>query len=345
MAKQVNGIVRVALIGSGGISAAHGKGFIKYKDKIQCVALCDVSADNLTKRSEQLKDVGGGGKQFKDWKVMLKEMGGEVDAVDICLPHHLHAPAILDAAAAGKHILCEKPMCMSLAEADKIAAAVKSSGVTYMSAHNQLFMPVVQEAKRMIDAGEIGKVLWLRSQDCFRAGGEGGDPFKGSWRANLKTQGGGELIDTGYHPSYRLLYLAGAPAVSITAQMGRYAQKIEGEDTASVQVRFANGVIGEILTSWAFPLPHGTHHIHVMGEKGEIFGSSDTLYHLPRGAKEPTKRDFAPADTFAEEIGHFADCLREGKRPIHSHEEGRAVLELILNATKAAEGWQKTAMV
>ena len=61
----------------------------------------------------------------------------------------------------------------------------------------------------MIDAGEIGKVLWLRSQDCFRAGGEGGDPFKGSWRANLKTQGGGELIDTGYHPSYRLLYLAG----------------------------------------------------------------------------------------------------------------------------------------
>ena len=112
-----------------------------------------------------------------------------------------------------------------------------------------------------------------------------------------------------------------------------------------MQVRFANGVIGEILTSWAFPLPYGTHHIHMMGEKGEIFGSSDTLYHLPRGAKEPTKRDFAAADTFAEEIGHFADCLREGKRPIHSHEEGRAVLELILNATKAAEGWQKTAVV
>lgn len=345
MAKKVDGVVRVGLIGSGGISAAHGKGFIKYADKIKCVALCDVSDDNLKKRSEQLKDVGGGGKQFKDWKVMLKEMGGEIDAVDICLPHHLHAPAIMDSAAAGKHILCEKPMCMSLAEADQIADAVKKSGVTYMSAHNQLFMPVVQEAKRMIDAGEIGKVLWLRSQDCFRAGGEGGDPFKGSWRASLKTQGGGELIDTGYHPSYRLLYLAGAPAVSIHSQMGRFAQRIEGEDTASVQVRFANGVIGEILTSWAFPLPHGTHHIHIMGEKGEIFGSSDTLYHLPRGGKEPTKRDFTPADTFAEEIGHFADCLREGKRPIHSHEEGRAVLELILNATKHAEGWQSSAMV
>jgi predicted dehydrogenase len=232
-------------------------------------------------------------------------------------------------------------MCMSLAEADQIAAAVKKAGVTYMSAHNQLFMPVVQEAKRLIEAGEIGKVLWLRSQDCFRAGGEGGNPFKGSWRADLKTQGGGELIDTGYHPSYRLLYLAGSPAVSIHGQMGRYVQQIEGEDTASVQVRFASGAIGEILTSWAFPLPYGTHHIHVMGERGQIFGSDNTLYHLPKGATEPTKRTFDAVDTFEAEISHFADCLRQGKRPIHGVEEGRAVLELILNASKNADGWQK----
>src|SRR5687768_14482289 len=343
MAAKVSGPVRVALIGSGGISKAHGKGFLKHADKIKCVALVDVSAENLKTRTEQLAPTGTTPRTFGDWKTCLRDMAGEVDAVDICLPHHLHAPAILDAAAAGKHILCEKPMCMSLAEADQIAAAVRASGVTYMSAHNQLFMPVVQEAKRMIDAGAIGKVFWLRSQDCFRAGGEGGNPFKGSWRANLKTQGGGELIDTGYHPSYRLLYLAGAPAVSINGQMGRYVQQIEGEDCASVQVRFANGVIGEILTSWSFPLPHGTHHIHVMGEKGEIFGTSDTLYHLPRGSKEPSRRDFAPVDTFAEEIGHFADCLREGKRPIHSHEEGRAVLELILKASENSAGWQETA--
>src|SRR5687768_4816928 len=345
MAAKVSGPVRVALIGSGGISKAHGKGFLKHADKIKCVALVDVSAENLKTRTEQLAPTGTTPRTFSDWKACLKEMGGEIDAVDICLPHHLHAPAILDAAAAGKHILCEKPMCMSLAEADQIGAAVRSSGVTYMSAHNQLFMPVVQEAKRMIDAGEIGNALWLRSQDCFRAGGEGGNPFKGSWRANLKTQGGGELIDTGYHPSYRLLYLAGSPAVSIHGQMGRYVQQIEGEDTASVQVRFASGALGEILTSWAFPLPHGTHQIHVMGERGQIFGSENTLYHLAEGAKEPAKRSFDDVHTFEAEIGHFADCLIDGKRPIHSVEEGRAVLELILNASQNAEGWQKTAHV
>src|SRR5947208_3349586 len=160
-AASVKAPVRVAIVGAGGISAAHGQGFLKHPDKLRCVALCDVSGENIAKRSEQLKPTGATPRAFKDWKAMLAEMGGEVDAVDICLPHHLHAPAILDAAAAGKHILCEKPMCMNLIEADEIAAAVKSAGVTYMSAHNQLFMPVVQEAKRLIDGGEIGRVYWL----------------------------------------------------------------------------------------------------------------------------------------------------------------------------------------
>lgn len=342
MAANIHGVARVAIIGAGGIAGAHAKGFITHADKIRCAALVDVSQENLRKRSEQLG--GGNIRTFGDWKVMLREMAGEIDAVDICLPHHLHGQAIIDAADAGKHILCEKPMCTSLAEADRIASAVKKAGVIYMSAHNQLFMPVVQEAKRMIDAGEIGRVFWLRSQDCFTVGK---GRFKGSWRADVKTQGGGELIDTGYHPSYRLLHLAGSPAVSVHGQMGRFLNDIQGEDAASVQVRFANGAIGEILTSWAFPNPFGTHQIHVIGETGQIFGSENTLYHLPAGAAaEPAKRTFAAVDTFEAEVGHFAECLRgERKRPLHGVEEGRAVLDLILQAAGNADGWQETAVV
>jgi predicted dehydrogenase len=332
--------IRVAFIGSGGISNAHGQAFLKHPEMLKCVALCDVSQENIAKRTEQLAPTGAKPRAFNDWKVMLKEMAGEIDAVDICLPHHLHCAAILDACEAKKHILCEKPMCMSLAEADKIAGAVSKSGVTYMSAHNQLFMPAVAEAKKMLDAGTIGKVRWLRSQDCFRAGGEGGDPFRGSWRASLSTQGGGELIDTGYHPSYRLLHLAGSPAVSVQAQMGRYVQNIEGEDTASVTIRFANGAIGEIFTSWAFANPYGSHQIHLIGEKGQIFGSENTLYHLPNGAKELQKREYEPVNTFTAELLHFAECISQGKRPVHSVEEGRAVLELILRATESARGWK-----
>lgn len=338
MAGSTKPPVRVALIGAGGIAGAHVRGIAKHPDKIRCVAMVDVANDNLDKRS---KELGQSPRTFSDWKVMLKEMRDEIDAVDICLPHHLHGPAILDAAAAGKHILCEKPMCTSLAEADQILAAVGKSGVTYMSAHNQLFMPVVQEAKRMIESGALGRVYWIRSQDCFTASNT--ERAQWGWRADRKSQGGGELIDTGYHPSYRLLYLASAKPAQINAVCGRFALDIDGEDTASVQVRFENGVLGEILTSWAMHLPYGTHHIHVIGSEGQLFGSDNTLYHLPKGKNEPTRQVFDSVDTFEAELAHFADCLTSGKRPIHAAEEGKAVLELILRSYASDAGWEKTA--
>src|SRR5262249_48203164 len=163
----------------------------------ECVALCDIRPEAMEARAKQL---GYEPRRYANWKTMLKELAGEVDAVDICLPHHLHGEAILDACAAGLHVLCEKPMCISLKEGDGIAKAVKRVGVTYMSAHNQLFMPVVREAKAMIDDGAIGRVRWMRSQDCFQVPLGEKNPFKGTWRSKVKTQGGGELIDTGYHP-------------------------------------------------------------------------------------------------------------------------------------------------
>ena len=125
--------------------------------------------------------------------------------------------------------------------------------------------------------------------------------------------------------------------------MGRFLQEIEGEDTAGVQVRFANGSLGEILTSWAFANPYGTHQIHVIGEKGQLFGSGSELYLLPAGFSQPALRKLREADTFTAQMACFADCVRNGKRPPHSVEEGRAVLEVILRAAGDAKGWEKSA--
>lgn len=339
MPTAVKDVVRVLLIGSAGIANAHANGYIKHKDKIRIVGLCDNVATNFPAMLEKLAATGHPApKTFPDWKVALKDLGAGVDAVDICLPHHLHAPAILDAAAAGKHILCEKPMCMTLAEADQILAAVKAADVTYMSAHNQLFMPCVREARKMLDEGLLGKVMYVRSADCFRAAGHW---FKGTWRASLKTQGGGELIDTGYHPTYRILHLAGGKVApgGVRSTMARFAIPIEGEDTAAVQMRFDHGAIGEVLTSWAMGLPYGTYQIHIVGEKGQLFGSEEKLHYLPVGAKEPALFTYPQVDTFAEEIGHFADCLKNNTRPLHGPEEGKAVLEVILAAAESAKGW------
>jgi predicted dehydrogenase len=326
--------VRLAIIGAGGISNEHAKGVMEHTEKVECVALCDVSEANLDTRAKQL---GGEPRRFNDWKKMLVEMGSGIDAVDICLPHHLHAPAIFAAAAAGKHVLCEKPMCISLEEADRIVEAVKKAGIIYMSAHNQLFTPALLEMKRMLDAGDLGKVYWIRSQDAFIVPA---DVLQGQWRSQMKLQGGGELIDTGYHPTYRLLFLAGSEVAAVRGTMGRFRMQLEGEDTASVQVRFANGIIGEIFTSWAMPRPHGTHDLHIIGEKGEVFGTGNLIYHLPTGEKTPTEKTLPEVHTFTAQIGCFADCIREGKRPPHGPEEGREVLRVILNAAQSADGWQ-----
>ena len=329
--------LNVALLGAGGIAGVHVKGILAHKDKLECTALCDVSDAALALRAAQL---GNDPARYHDWNTLFAEQH-DLDAVIIALPHQFHAPAILAATAAGKHILCEKPMCTTLKEADEILAAVKRSGVTYMSAHNQLFTPVVREAKRLLDDGLIGQLRWLRTQDCFVSGATS---MRGTWRGSVASQGGGELIDTGYHPSYLLLYLAGAPLAEVKGSMSRFHMQIEGEDTASVQVRFQNGVLGEVLTSWAMPLPYGTHKLHLVGDKGELFGSDNILYYRPTGFAEPAERILpAVESTFSEEIGYFADCVQSGSRPLHGAEDGRAVLELILKATQSAEGWQETA--
>ncbi len=337
MDSAVSPKVHLAIIGAGGISAEHAQGILANPGLAECVALCDVSDENLQKRNEQL---GGGCRLFHDWRTMLAELGDGLDAVDICLPHHLHAPAITDVARAGKDVLCEKPLCTTLAEADRLVEVVRETGVLYQSAHNQLFMPCVVEAKKRIVAGEIGEVRWLRSQDCFV------NPvtvLKDKWRASLKTQGGGELIDTGYHPTYRLLHLAGSEVVGVRASMARFTQPIEGEDTASVQVRFASGAIGEILTSWSMNNPHGSHQIHVAGSTGQLWGSHHTLWLLPDGEKEPRQIDLEPVQTIPAQVGDFVRRVRSRERPLHSVEEGRTVLDVIVRATTDADGWQALA--
>jgi predicted dehydrogenase len=328
--------LRIAIIGTGGISSSHARAILHYGEKVECVALCDVDEGNLRKRNEQL---GGGKKCFGDWNVMLSEYGGQFDAVAICLPHHLHSRAILDCAAAGKHILCEKPLCITLEEAQEIIDTVKRTGITFMPGHNALFAPFVARVKQSIDSGLIGRVLHMRSQACFLNRAD----FSQAWRGRADLQGGGELIDTGYHGTYSLLYFAGSPVVEVKAVMGRFRHRIQGEDTASVQILFENGSIGEIFTSWATARPHGTHDLHIIGEKGELFGSDNTLFHLREAHRQPDRIDLPKTDTFTEQMSYFVDCVREGKRPLHSVEESREVLRVILDATKSAAGWEKYA--
>jgi len=151
--------------------------------------------------------------------------------------------------------------------------------------------------------------------------------------------GGGEVIDTGWHATYRLLALADDRPVEVTAMMDRFALKqLSAEDTGVLLVRFASGVIGEILTSWAFS-PVGAWHFEVGAEHGSLAGGKTRLVHQLHGWPEPIEFTKIPDDlpqTFANEITHFLDIVQDGAESQASFEHAARVLQLTLAAYTAA---------
>jgi len=319
--------VRIGLIGAGGIAGAHVAGYRRNPDTVDFAAIADPVRESAEKRRGEDDRV----RIYADYREMIA--AGGLDAVDICLPHHLHADAVIAAADAGLHVLCEKPLCLTLDEAGAIAAAVERTGVTVMCAHNQLFQPAVAAAKDLIESGALGRVYEVRTTDSFF------NDFtieSMGWRARAATSGGGELIDTGYHPLYLLQHLAGGTPVEVGAMLSRHRLEfMEGEDSAQVLVRYDNGVVGHVTTSWAYEPAVGTEKFSLVGEKGSLSSDGTTLHVRVRG-EEPVTTTFEPVHEFAAEVAHFAECLLEGRRPIQTHVEGIDVLGVILAAYESA---------
>jgi len=322
--------IRVALIGGGSIADAHLDGYLLATDRASVTAVADIDAE----RARHCAERAGGARVFADYREMIGS--GLVDAVDICLPHHLHKDAIVAAAAAGKHVLCEKPLCLTVAEAEAVRRAVSDSGITLMCAHNQLFLPAVARARDIVREGGLGTVYEARTTDSFF---NPLDPETIGWRADRATSGGGELIDTGYHPTYLLLHLMNSQPIEVAAMLSRHhLDFLEGEDSAQVLVRFEDGAVGAIVTSWAYDPAGSTEKFSVVGENGSLWSDGSTLHHQPRGGDIVTER-FAEAEphTIALEVVDFVACLREGRRPINTEVEGIAVLKVILAAYASAD--------
>ncbi len=328
----------VGIIGCGGISNSHARGWNASSDRAKVVAVADVVDAAAQTRAAQV----GGARVYADYNELLQDP--KVDAVDICLPHHVHKEAAVAAANSGKHILIEKPLCLDMDEAKEIEAAVQASGITLMCAHNQVFTESVQEIKPRIDDGLLGDVIWIHSADCFitrpyvRIGSAShGSHAPGTWRSKRELMGGGELIDTGYHPTYRLLYLAGSPAVSVSALMTNHRlPQLDGEDTAQVLVAFENGSTGQILSSWAMHLPSG-YMIHVVGDRGVISAGAGRIEVKLNGMDRPAIKELQVPDTIAREIAHFIGCLENGEAPVQGLADGIATLRLIRGAYQSVE--------
>lgn len=332
--------LEVGLIGCGGITRAHVEGWKKVADRAEIVAVADVSEEAARERVAQI------GRQvtiYADYNELLEDEG--IDAVDIALPHHLHRDALVAAAEAGKDIMSEKPLCLTLEEAADVDRAVEDGDVIMMAAHNQLFFPSVLQARQMIMEGDLGEIYMVNSVDCGARRGSlsldkssWGEPVESAttWRADPEKMGGGELIDTGYHPAYRLLFLAGEKPTGVSASLGTYRRPMEREDTANVLLGFESGMTGRIFSSWAMRAPGARPTLfNVMGEAGQLWGEIDKLYFQPVGFQTPATVEYPEWNygrSFAAEIAHFVDAVEGGFEPLHSVAEATDTLQVILAA-------------
>jgi predicted dehydrogenase len=326
--------LRVGIIGAGWMGVVHATAWQTNATRADVVAVADVSPARARDVADRF--TAGRAGTFSTPADLLANP--DVEAVDICLPHHLHAETIRLAARAGKAILCEKPLCTSLDEAAEIARVLHETGVPFMCAHNQLFQPSLIEAQRVLAAGTLGDVFLVRSIEAsqnrmFRTGRLPVEIAAGesshTWRADLKRMGGGEVLDTGYHAAYRLLALAGERPVEVMAMTGHYfVQEIDAEDTGLVLVRFASGTLGEIVTSWAFGLP-GDWQFEIGAARGSLAGSPTRFARRlddDPGVIEVTSDE---VHTYTSEVTHFLDVLQRGESNRASFEHAARAFQLI----------------
>lgn len=186
-------------------------------------------------------ELGGSGSFGSYESAMAYE---RVDAVYICTPHYLHLEHARMAAAAGKHILMEKPLARTAEESQAIIDSAAGAGVTLMVAENYRFMPPVLAAKEIVDRGDIGTLRLVQLQEDF--------PFQpAEWRNEADLNGGGVIIDGGIHKASLLAYLAGNPSEVYAAEVPSAQPGLAAEDGVVAMLRYSSGLVGVINHTWS----------------------------------------------------------------------------------------------
>ncbi|MEJ2665727.1 MAG: Gfo/Idh/MocA family oxidoreductase [Deinococcales bacterium] len=327
--------VRVAVIGTGSISRRHVEGYREAGATV--VAVCDVDEAALERRAREWAVT----RRYRDFTRMFAD--GGFDAVSIAAPTAVHHPATLAAAAAGVHVLVEKPIALSLTLADEMIDACRKAGVLMQVNHQLRSGGPAKRAKELLDAGAIGRVTYVRLRQAHDWAGLGVRPSF----ATRASSGGGTLLDNGCH----LMDLArffGGRVDEVFARTASLQYDVEVEDTAVVSLRYADGALGTVETAWtATGWEQG---FWVYGTAGALeftnrFGP-EVLRHSYRdspgtswGDTDVTTYAFAGTGPHSRHIKAFVDAVRGRGAVACSGEEGREAVRLVLAAyDSAAQG-------
>ncbi|MEP6596668.1 MAG: Gfo/Idh/MocA family oxidoreductase, partial [Ginsengibacter sp.] len=223
---------KVAILGAGFITDIHMESYHRFIPEVQVVTVYARKAEKAKAFAEKY--------HIPKWSDDLDDViqNSECDVVDICLPNYLHANAALKAAAAGKHIIIEKPLAVTLEEADAMIAACKEAGVKLMYAEELCFAPKYERVRQMVKEGAIGEIYMLKQSE--KHSGPHTD-----WFYDINLAGGGVLMDMGCHAiGWFRWMLNNAKATSVYSTMSTVLHKgrTKGEDNSVVIVEFENGV-------------------------------------------------------------------------------------------------------
>ena len=250
----------VGVIGCGAISGNHFHALEKL-DTAQLRAVCDIDPEKLQKAAQEQ-----GVKGYADWRELISQQ--DIDAVHVCVPHYLHAQISIAALQAGKHVLCEKPLGVSLKEAQAMAQAAKDSGKSLTVCFQNRFNGASRRMKEIIDGGELGPIVGGSAFVCWNRGGAyyTDSPWRGKWA----TEGGSVLINQAIHTLDLMRWLSSGfelTAASMSAK--RLADVIETEDTCDIL--FTNAQGGRFLLYCSnCGVSNMPVQLHLIFERGEM---------------------------------------------------------------------------
>jgi UDP-N-acetyl-2-amino-2-deoxyglucuronate dehydrogenase len=285
-----------------------------------------------------------GGNWFADYRDLLGR--ADVDIVIICTPHHLHAPMTIDAAAAGKHVWCEKPMGRNLADCDAMIAACERANVKLGIVFQGRFEPLSRQLKAALDTRKLGRLLWVSSNTVWYRNDE--YYRSGPWRGKQATEGGGVVINQAIHTIDLLLWLSGMPA-RVTAQARTLNHAIEVEDAAIAILEYADRHLGLIqATTAAYPgLPERLEFFGTLGSAVFHKGEGRLEWHLIEPREDRIDRAQAssgaasPIDTTATahtaQFQEFVSAINEQRAPLVDGREGRRSVELVQALYRSAQ--------
>lgn len=326
--------IRVGIVGLGSIGVTHARAIRELAGEAQLVAYSGGSP-------EKAAEAGWPDAQQVPVEELLAH--AEVDVVAICSPSATHASQARTALGHGKHVVVEKPLALSIADAEDVVAAAEARGLTLSVISQRRFEPEHVAVKRLLESGELGRIRlattqvhWWRDDNYYAAA---------PWRARMD-EGGGSVMNQGVHNIDLLTWLCG-PVAEVTAQFGTLAHDIDAEDTTVATVRFDSGALGLISTSTAtYPGSPATITLHT--DRGLIeLGQGEILrweVDVPRPDLDADARAASgAADPVAIGIlGHVAQwrdvvsAIRDGRRPLIPGADGASAVRLMCAMYEAA---------